>query len=248
MTNPYLNPDDDADILGNAPTRNGGANLNISGIQIVGPDGQKINVDSLENIPEVLSRAMAGQISGDTNPLQTAKMTTLTNVFEYFAKTANNNPAYPLVIAMAHMLDEMTNGYFGQLLKLYQLEMQLNHQHFIKRCVAQYQSADKSARQLMESLGKDRSLPWSDDDFIAFAVAAEIADFIIVDVSVRYYELCAQLNKEPDVQLIETGYHTNPEPYSAAVLGRDVEQYDREVDEAIGRLLEKWQSLTSIKK
>lgn len=209
--NPYLNPDDDEDLLGD----NAGSSKKQGPIvEFRGPNG--------EHLPDHLQSALAEYFQ-DYNTVSSENAVpgifrAIAGMYDYFYDITRYKEFGPLLAAMAELVNEYSDG---RLMLIYQLKES-------QRKIAAIHQVKRQINIFLTGATVDEMNDIKAEMMTYFETLASLCDFVQNKATSLYYDLCAKLEQEPDKELVESGYYTNRDTITRVSFGNPPARNDIE--------------------
>lgn len=209
MANPYLEGNEDDDILNATDNLNTGYGRK----QFVVRDGA--NKEIAPELEGTVSRYVSAfgaetTVVGENLPVE---FKAVSATFGYLAAWPSYKEEGPLMWAMAEILDEMSDGYLSRLYDLRESERKIIYTHSVKRFM-------NSLFQVLETYVNENN--FIGESLLYIESFVEIVDFIHFRAVEEYEHICRQLDREPDASLIETGIYTTRNKFCSVAMARPV--------------------------
>lgn len=207
MSNPYLEGDEDADILGDDKNN---INTGYGRKQFIlrGPNGEELPPELQSTVAKYVSVHEDATIVGESLPIE---FKAVSATFHYVSAWPTYQEEGPLIWAMAEILDEMTDGHLTRLYNLRETERVILYTHAVKRFM-------NSLYQALESFGSESNFIGETLTYVEGFV--EICDFVHFKSVDEYRSLCKQLGREVDEEFIESGIYTTRSRFCTVAMAR----------------------------
>lgn len=197
MSNPYLNPDEDADLFedpeGSDAAQSSKQNFVDKDYKLVGHNGKELP----EDVQEVLGKYVNDGIPAQSNlPIE---FQAVSSIFEFYSEISTFSSDGPLLAAVAHAVDEMTGGRVRLLYEKYEAERKLLYCNILM----QFNTTLLKIRDYSED-----TPDWLNEVSTYFESAIDIIGFVHQKAENTYREICGEIGQEPDEELIENGQYS----------------------------------------
>ena len=212
-SNPYFDPDADADILGG----DAGGKHAVGGeycgrcnkvhpiVDGLGPKELGDLSKMLDQLPDELVDAMLSELASKLNATKVPPHAEfLSAFFQAVDRSDYENQAGPILRAVAEAVDEMTGGAVASRIAMYECERQLITSFTMLKLL-------NNALEIARAQNAEGPL-W----MLAFA-----CDFLVDRIQVvvgRYRKLCAEAGEQPDEQVITAGVYSDPSVITRATM------------------------------
>lgn len=193
--NPYFDPSEDDDILNDSVETTPEIKQEFTKQQkMYGPDGKELPANVQQQLGKYLQVGSIDQRSANT-PIEFRAMSSL---MEFYASLTSFRFDGPLIAAMAHVLDQITDGQVTTMHRKYEAERKLLYSRVITTFGA----------ILLRIYQETEGLAWQ-EELIHYCVSLnDINDYVRRKAEFHYRQVCEELGDEPDENLIEYGRYS----------------------------------------
>lgn len=214
--NPYLNDDDDADILSPSTSEVAQSESGRKKLTIRGVEGEALPEDLKNAISNYVDTENTdfGVVVGQGLPVE---FRSVAWIFDYFCEYSRTKTDGPVMLAVAEVLDQMSDGRVSMLARLYEAERRIMWTQGVKRVLNVFITGD---------IFKGSNNPYLGEITMYFETYGDVINFIYDTAVNEYRALSAKVGKEPDEEFIQTGILSERSLLKAMTMGYPYAQRD----------------------
>jgi hypothetical protein len=215
VSNPYLNPDEDSDIL-NSHGDKKQVRRQYSSYQ------GRLDADLPDDLKEAITSYISNdgefdvddiEIIVDSLPVEFRAMSTM---YDYYSNYTRFKPDGPVIYAMAEILDEITDGRLSALADLRETERLIFSCHSLLRFMNLY----------LSWINPEEHRHYQNELFIYVDTFQNLLNYVLEKTIEQYRQHCKFLDKPVDEGLVESGVYTTRTRWCRDSMGRPTARGD----------------------